>query len=260
MEFEREFLISSSFSEETTGYKCPFCGKGFLVLFQNKFLLQEYQSTKRKLDFLDLDPLEIKSTCSGILQCNCGYCNEFVSFCGEARGDQIEFENNDVPGGSEIANVERIKIRYIHPSPRLIEIREQYPGSIKRLLKDSFSLYWSNPSSCANKIRIIVEEVLNNLSIPKKHKKTKKKKFILSTLHHRLGRLKEKKKYEEAAEYLFAIKWIANPASHADIFNEESVINGYKLLDKALDLIYVGSDRQLKKLRDEINKNKKHNN
>lgn len=239
------------------------------MLFQDKLLLQEYQSSERKTDVVDLNTWEIKSTCSGILQCNYPYCKESVSFCGEADGGVFEVKNNGIPGGLEHVNMERIKIKYFHPSPRLIEIREQYPGSIKRLLKDSFNLYWSNPSSCANKIRVVVEEVLNNLRIPKKHKKTpqkhnpknpkktKKKKFSFSTTHHRLERLEEKKKHKEAAEYLLAIKWLANPASHADAFDEESVIDGYKLLDKALDLIYVGSDRRLKKLRDKINKNKK---
>ncbi|MEZ9627776.1 DUF4145 domain-containing protein [Aliivibrio fischeri] len=197
----------------------------------------------------------VESACSGVLQCNYDHCQEFVSFCGEARGDDVEIHYDEYPDIWDLEYVDKITIKYIFPSPKLIPLSNKYPTIINTLLEDSFCLYWSSPSSCANKLRIIVEEILNDLKIPKKHK-TKKSKLVLSTTHHRIGRLGNKTKFKEASEYLLAIKEIGNPASHASSFDENAIIPAYKLLNKALDLIYIGYDKELNRLK-ELAKNKK---
>ena len=111
-----------------------------------------------------------------------------------------------------------------------------------------------------NKLRIVVEEVLNDLSIPKKAKIKNGKnavKFKGLSAHARIGKLKEKAKYKDVADYLFALKWIGNDGSHSLIEVDLVVLKDtYKILNKALDLIYLKTDEKLKKRVSEINKKK----
>ena len=236
-----------------TDYTCPACNKGLLKLFKEDLVLREYVRSKANHKHEDMQSDWVESSCSGVLQCNHDYCLEYVSFCGEARGDDIEYISDEVPGGWGLEYIDKIEIKYIYPSPNLIPLSAKYPESIIQLLKDSFCLYWSSPASCANKMRIIVEEVLNDQKVPLRHKVTKGNgtiKFCKSNTHQRILRLGKKKGFSESAEYLLAIKEIGNSASHASEFNDKAIIPAYKLLDKALNMIYIGYDKELEMLKD----------
>ncbi|MDN0081594.1 DUF4145 domain-containing protein [Crenobacter sp. SG2305] len=247
---EKTFWKAQSDDVIVTDYKCPHCNKGLLKISKERLVIEEYKYSKKNHAHPDMSSDWVESSCSGVMQCNYEYCSEFVAFCGDARGDDIEFEpdDGDYSFGRGYEYVDKINIKYISPSPNLIGLNDNYPEIVKELLKESFCLYWSSPSSCANKLRVIVEEVLNERKIPKRHK-TKKNKIIDSNTHYRITRLGKIAKYKEASEYLLAVKEIGNPASHASKFNEKVIIPAYKLLDKALDILYVGNDKDLQLLK-----------
>lgn len=235
-----------------TDYKCPACEKGLLKLFRSNFIIKEYKHSERNHSHPDMESNWVESSCSGLFQCNHDNCLELVSFCGDARGDEVEFYSDEIPGGYGVSYVDKIEIKYIHPSPHIILLNKRYPEKVSNILKESFSLYWASPSSCANKLRVVVEEILNDLKIPLTHecedKKTGKMKTCSYDTHQRILELGKINIHKEASNFLLGIKEVGNSASHASSFKESAILYTYQLLDKALELIYSGKDEELIRL------------
>jgi len=106
-------------------------------------------------------------------------------------------------------------------------------------------------------LRIIVEEILNNLNIKKENISTKNGKTFRITTHKRILILEGNQKYKKVARYLLAIKWIGNEGSHSDAeLSINELLEIYTIIHKALDLIYLNTDEKLKNRVDEINNNK----
>ncbi|WP_210442221.1 DUF4145 domain-containing protein [Vibrio crassostreae] len=243
-----------------TDFTCPFCNKGLLKLFRSNLILKEYEYSKKNHTHQDMESDWVESSCSGVFQCNHDNCLEYVSFCGDARGDDVEYDCEEIPGGWGVAYVDKVKVKFVHPSPHIIHLNDKYPPSVLSSLQESFSLYWSSPKSCANKLRVVIEEILNDLKIPSEHdykdRRNGKVKKCSSTTHHRIEQLGKIDKYREASDFLLGIKVVGNTASHASSFKENAILDTYKLLDKTLELIYSGKDEELNRLK-ELAKSKK---
>ncbi len=171
----------------------------------------------------------------------CNNCGEIVVASG------LKSEEN-YPSDEEVGIQRSITAMSFIPPPKIIEIPKSCPNSVKKILNDSFGLYWMDISSCANKIRIGIEVLLNELGV----KQTKGNTTL--TLHKRL---KEFEKSEpKIAGFLLSIKWIGNAGSHFSNINKDDVLNAYELLEFALDKIYDDREQKLTKLSAEINKKK----
>ncbi len=171
----------------------------------------------------------------------CNHCGETVVASG------LKSEEN-YPSDEEFGIQRMITAISFIPAPKIIEIPKSCPNDVKKILIDSFSLYWMDLSSCANKIRIGIEVLLNELGVIET-KGTKKLQLHL--------RLKEyEKKEPKIAGFLLSIKWIGNSGSHFSQITKDDVLNAYELLEFALDKIYDDREKKLTKLSAEINKNR----
>ena len=88
----------------------------------------------------------------------------------------------------------------------MFQLNENIPEAISEEIKESFKLYWTDSSSCANKVRKVIELIMDNLKIPKTHLKSKKR--VRYSLHQRIENFKIKN--HNQGELLMAIKWIGN--------------------------------------------------
>jgi len=164
----------------------------------------------------------------------CNNCGEIVVASG------MKSEEN-YPSDEDSGIQRTITAMSFIPPPKIIEIPKSCPNNVKKIINDSFGLYWMDISSCANKIRIGIEVLLNELGV----------KANLS-LHKRL---KEYEKSEpKIAGFLLSIKWIGNAGSHFSDLKKDDVLNAYELLEFALDKIYDDREKKLTKLSAEINK------
>ncbi|EIJ42966.1 hypothetical protein BegalDRAFT_2101 [Beggiatoa alba B18LD] len=263
MAFKLGIEVYGEEKPELTDFICPYCNKGILIFDTKLCVIEQYEHSKKKQDRKRKQDREgywgeiydYEASIGGVLKCNYDYCNEVVSFCGDIHGEIYDDETPPI-------DVKYIEFKYIYPPPppllcdkpiNFMRIHEKYPEAIKELLKESFSLYWSHEDSCVNKLRIVVEIVveflLDALKIPKEKN---------LSLHNRINKLEEGK-HLNIKEYLLAIKWIGNEGSHAKTLGkdreEKKAVNAaYEILNKVLELVYY--DEKLLEQAKEINKNK----
>lgn len=128
--------------------------------------------------------------------------------------------------------------------PQVITIPGDKLDDYVKFLYQSFKIFFDDPSSAANKIRIFLEylaPVTTNDS---------------EKLHSRLER-KLKQTYPEACELLIACKWIGNDASHQSNITHDDILDAYEFIERALLIIYpIELVNPLSNARD-INLNKK---
>jgi hypothetical protein len=65
-------------------------------------------------------------------------------------------------------------------------------------------------------------------------------------LHARI--LRYSKKHAEVGQHLLAIKWLGNSGSHSDDLRAQDALDGFELLEHALEEVYELKSAKLKKL------------
>lgn len=228
-------------------WHCPYCGIG--ILEKEEIKTQESNQSKKSNKNPDWEPTWISGCALGTLKCNKKSCAELVSFVGDySVTEDMSYDENGVPDGFSFS--EKISPCYFYPPLCLIQVHENYPKSIKDELGSSFRLYWNEPESCANKIRICVEHLLTDLKIPRY---TRTKKYL--PLHHRINKLESK--FSEEKTHLMALKIIGNPGSHGEKIHTLDLVNAYEILEHVLSGIYVREAKRIKKVSSGYLKKKK---
>lgn len=231
-----------------TELKCPYCNVGSLLLNKENLMSKQYQSNINEIHELMEEvscgycPIPQKFIAVGVFRCTNEACQEHVSFRGERLVEEYMRED-------EIKEFETLTINTLYPMVHLIPVHKEYPIEVRELLIESFNLYLEYPSSCANKLRILVEKILDNLKIPSKSKKGNR-----LTTHQRVIFLKKTEHKE--ADYLMSLKWVGNQASHDTVIKQDDLPKIYEILNKVLDLLYLKSDEKLDNSVNMINANK----
>ena len=180
----------------------------------------------------------------------CNKCLEFVAFLG--NGDKAEYEDY-IDGEYAYISQSYFYPKYFYPYLQLFEVNENCPKEINKVVNDSFALYWNDLSSCANKIRIALELLMNYFKIDKTYKTKENKRKRLS-LHQRIVMFKSKK--PQVTEFLLAIKWIGNSGSHVGSLDNKDILETYELLELSLNKLFDNTEERLKKLSKKINSRK----
>lgn len=176
----------------------------------------------------------------------CNNCGETVAISGIMSEEN---EPRDEEKGIQITIVPKL----FYPSPKIIEIPKSCPSSVSKILNETFSLYWLDLGSCANKIRITIEVLMDEQKVPQTQ--TTSKGIIDLTLHKRLELFE--KSNPSVSKLLMAIKWIGNAGSHFFEIEKEGVLDAYQILEFALEKLYNDREQKVMELSDEINKSKK---
>ncbi|MBK6965344.1 MAG: DUF4145 domain-containing protein [Bacteroidales bacterium] len=142
--------------------------------------------------------------------------------------------------------------KYFYPSLNIIPVFPFYPYKLSKELNNSFSHFFSDLTSCANKIRICVEVLMDEKGINKTEIVKNKRRYI--SLHRRIELFKLR--FPEVGESLSAIKWIGNSGSHHDKLTKDDILDAYTLLDFGIRKLYNNPEKAIKKLAEDINKKK----
>jgi len=238
----------SSFTQNSLPtWRCPSCGRGVLNLVTERFRFEETYESRRLHEDEAWEPYWIKYTFIGYLECS--YCHGHIAFCGDGNVDEFtEYDPEHDVAYPEYQNTFKPKF-FIPPLP-VFEIPSRCPDAIKEAIDDSFSLFWCDVTSCANKIRIVLELIMTDQKIPRFTYKAKKRLYI--KLHKRIELYRIKN--TEIADYLLAIKWIGNEGSHTKSLDRNDLLDAYQLLETSLNKLYDDKESNLKKISKEINK------
>ncbi len=233
---------------------CPECKAGNLHPPEDGIKTFEYPSSK-KLYFEEGEPEWIRGCFTGTLVCSNKKCNCTAVISGDMFVEPVPESVPGYPGEHEMVPREHIAIKYFNPPLEIIAIPDYLKDEkIILCLRKSFTSFWADSSSCANKIRITVEAIMDERGIPK-NLTNKKGEAVYYPLHAKIKAFE--KTNPEVAELLLAIKWIGNDGSHElEELTREDVLIAYEILQQSLDKLYNTRPAELQKIAQEINKNK----
>jgi hypothetical protein len=218
--------------EHLPEWSCPHCFAGYLASEKRTITIEEAADSLRSQSNPQHEPEWDYGHFTGRLICSNKKCEELVLVSGDTK---VGYYDVDFEGAGAI-NAWFLTPKYFTVPPRLFPLQPFYPKSVLTPLEKSFALFWYDAASCANKIRTVVEAIMDN----KKVKKFVREKGGLRqlTLHSRIKEFD--KKHPKAAHYLLAIKWIGNLGSHSDDqkLKKAHLIKAFELLSAALDHIY----------------------
>ncbi len=238
---ERNFYLN-----KIPKWNCPKCNNQSLSIDKEKFFFEETIDSinSHSEDYWEFQFIQFYFI--GLLTCS--ICNQKISFLGNGNLDYSNYHNQFTNEYFEEYN-EIFTPTFFNPSLHLFKIKDAIPKQIRDELVASFSLFWNDLASCANKIRSTIELLLTDLKI-KKTKIIKGKRKILP-LHERI--VNYSKINPELGKYLLAIKWIGNSGSHsAEAISEIAITDAFKLIEFSLNAIYSNRTGELNKIAKEI--------
>ena len=258
MKFDRKLWLKSFDKDNIPEWTCPKCHRGFLELEQDKFYFYETKEsleTREQSDFYPPEYIEYRFI--GTLKCNNKKCAEKVLFCGIGGVEEVIQQYDEISGKPllhelDIGVFDYFSPTYFNPPLEIFPIPPNCPKNIILEVKKAFSLYWCEISSSGNKIRIIVEFILDYLKIKKRVKKEGRFKKI--SLHDRI--LLFHPTNPDIGELLLAMKWIGNIGSHTNNLTREDLLTDFELLQFVINEIFINDRKRLKKIAQKIIKSK----
>ena len=231
-------------------WRCPSCGDGTLSSIKNARSVVETGPSRKEHARDEWEPDWIQERFTDMLQCSNATCEELVAVSGHTRNSWDYFHGPD--GETETDLTTFLVPTGFDPAPLIIEIPSKVPDDIKEVFRSAFSLFWQDKEACANKLRISVELLMDDLKIPAKKKGKDGRERPLS-LDSRLTEYATISK--EISDLLLAVKWIGNAGSHASLskLDSEDLLNVLEILELVLEENYIGRRKRLAAIADAIN-------
>jgi hypothetical protein len=113
----------------------------------------------------------------------------------------------------------------------MIEEPKNLGPEVKKQLRVAYELFWTDLASCANRLRIVVELLLDQLGIAREGPKGRRKSARLD-LADRIALLAAARPGHE--ESLTALRYVGNAGSHDGIGEFEDVVDCFALLEDAM--------------------------
>lgn len=235
---------------ELPSWLCPRCQVGSLALDDDSLKISEpkWSSDGHSHDAWEPDWILERFAC--LLICQNRDCGEVVALGGKTSHEE------DHDWEQQTMHWSRAFVpQAFTPAPPIFPIPLECPDEVSAELKKAFGLYWSDPASSANRLRVAVEVMLNDQRVAKTVVNKKGKREAL-TLHARIERFKAKD--AEAAHYLLAIKWLGNAGSHSglDAVDDDDLLGAFELIENVIERLYVRREARLKQIARGLNQRK----
>ncbi|WP_198333569.1 DUF4145 domain-containing protein [Psychrobacter namhaensis] len=244
--YKQKFTLDNS-----PDYNCPKCNIGLLRIQKDSF--KEY--TTCDLDEMqkhpDFEPEWIEYIFNCVFECNNDRCEGKVLCTGHGS---VGFDIDVDDYGQQYQEWDDYyRPLFFHPNLNLIIIPEDTPTDIKKILNQSFELFFTSPSAAANLVRIAIEGILTDQGVNLYSKKDGSKKI---SLHSRIeDHLPDK--YQTIKEHLEAVKWLGNAGSHSgEELTPNNTMDAYELIEYILSQVYAPPTNNLNRLAQNINKSR----
>lgn len=234
-----------------TKWNCPTCGKGLLRVKPGTFHSEETRASRREHSYDEWEPEWIEYVYSCLLECNNTACKEIISSSGV--GSVTHDIGYDEKGELYDDLTACFSPQFFSPNLKIFNYQKNIPDEVTDELENSFSLFFCDPPSSANHIRMALENLLNHMKI-KKYRIQKGKRNYLK-LHERINLLP--KKYHDIQLFFIAVKCLGNAGSHSgNTVSADDVVDAYELMEKLLTEVFDEKSKKLVALAKNINRNK----
>lgn len=239
-------------SDNPIDYNCPTCQIGILMISSLESKKMPGQAEMERYNY----PYGIDYVFSAVLTCKNANCGTVISVSGNVLKD-IQAAYQDLDGEYVETRYSEYNPRFFYPYLHIIPLTQNIPKEVKEQIKLSFSHFFNDLSSCANRIRNSVELILDDLKAPKRFKDKNNKIKVFRTLHHRIENYHKKSQNKKISNLLLAIKIIGNEGSHIGHVQLDDILDAYEFLDKIIDYVYDKKDKGIHlKASDIVLKNK----
>jgi len=232
-------------------WNCPRCNSKSLEILKDELIIKETQDSlemQAKTDYWETEWSILNV--SGQIQCRS--CQESLMFIGKGSYEENQYFDHEIEDCVTDYNL-LITFLFIHPIVNIFNIPSSCPSLVRDKIVESFTVYWSDLESCANKIRISLEYLMDAFKV-KKTLITKKGTRDSITLHKRIELFPNK----EVRELLLAIKWIGNVGSHSKTKLEIlDILETYKVYENVLEKLYANEGKLIYRIAQQINKRKR---
>lgn len=228
MAAQRDLWGPHYFDEGLPELPCPKCTRGNVILVAGSLRKGEPTYSKR-IDREDLHPLAETIRFSCMLVCDVEHCGEIVNVHGNIEQIQV-YDYRGIPDYCSA-----LVPKSMYPAPPLAAIPDGMPVGLIKELRVAFQLFWVDLGSCANRLRIFVERLLDHYEVP------------AGRLNNRIEDFKAID--PEHAETFEALRHVGNVGSHEGEARHGAVLDAFEILQDALAELFGGRRRRIETLR-----------
>ena len=240
-------------SKNIPDWNCPTCHRGTLKSEKNNIKLFEGASSLSIRSHDNWEPEWLHGVFLGLLKCSNTSCGETVIFSGNYNSEE-NYEFDYFSDRYDMVLNNYLTPINFNPPIHFFEINKDVPIHIRQEIISCFNLYWSDISSSANKVRVVVELIMDDMKVAKTYVHSGKRKGY--SLHRRIELFK--KVNHEQAELLMAIKWIGNSGSHTSSeLTKDDILDSFEILEHVTTKLYETESKRINQLTKKINKRKK---
>jgi hypothetical protein len=222
-------------------FRCPRCRTGALKLQNDTRHKLEPSYSRNRHGDEDWTPMDDVERFVCLIVCQNIGCGEVVTVAGEIDQDVYVYEDEDGPRTGFQPLMRPMSIR---PSPHIIPVSPKLKKECAVHLRKAFELFWVDSASCANRIRIFVECLLDQLHVERLPPSGKGREF---TLARRIELLAAKGIGH--ADTIDSLRNAGNFASHSGNAKRETVLDCFELLEEVLTDLVDGKKARLDGLR-----------
>ncbi|CAI8998894.1 DUF4145 domain-containing protein [Pseudomonas sp. IT-196MI5] len=209
-------------------WKCPICKSGHTVLVRDSLVSHESTTSKNSRGHEAWDPDWIELIFVAWGKCSNERCGQDFSISG--TGGLEEFWNDEEGRDWD----ERYYPKMCIPMPEVFDLPTKCPELVKKELTSAFSLLWTSRESCAGRIRVALELLMDHVKVPKQADTKDGKRYDLK-LHRRVEIFTEAN--PAVGAQLMALKWLGNAGSHDGDVVLQDLLDAFEILEHTLDEI-----------------------
>lgn len=229
---QKNELLRSFQSKTISRLPCPKCGLKSLKAILESF--QQYEAIEVDRDDPDFDALEsdesVELVFTLIAECSIQSCRSRTSCIGKG----VPFwDSPDQDPGTRFVNY-KLQPKYFYPSLRFITEPKGTPLIVTQALEDSFSNFFSSPSTSLSQLRVALEKLVGLIAVQDSSKH----------LHNKINELPSP--YEKVIKPMLAVKWLGNAGAHGDQVKEFDVLQAYEIFSMVLTQLSHGNSIQKK--------------
>ena len=248
---ERQIYKAAFNKNSHTQWTCPTCRQSLLVIKKDSLIQSEIPSSKNKHNSEEWEPTDIEYRYSCLFECSNLKCKEIITSSGIGYiDDNYCFYQDKSPEQW----IERYIPKYFYPHLNIFSCPTNTPMEVLNEISISFELFFCNPQSSANHLRISIEHLLTFLKV-NRYTINKYRKRVPIKTHDRIILLP--KKYKHIQVLFYAIKWLGNAGSHCGTpITSDDVLDGYEIMEKILIDLFEDKDKNVQNIANEIHKRK----